>query len=112
MADTLKSFGIAYSSSASTWQAICTVPNTSGTYRTVLSISICNTHHTVNVTFDMALNKSGTRYFIYQDQSLPGGATFIHNDKIMMEQADIIQLLVPQGTADIEMVTSFLEQTA
>jgi len=117
MADTLKSN--LDKSNGTTAVDLCTVPNVSTTYNTILSVSICNTSAT-DFTFDLYLkdvsNRSSaganTLFYVYQDQSLPGKSTFIHNDKIMMQAQDILQIAMSASTADIEIITSFLEQTA
>ena len=79
---------------------------------TVLSVSLCNTHATNDETFSMSVKDGdSTEYFIYSVQSLPGGATFIHNDKIILMNGDTLNVVAPSGSADIDVVVSYLEQT-
>ena len=79
---------------------------------TVLSVSLCNTHATNDETFSMSVKDGdSTEYFIYAIQSLPGGSTFIHNDKIILMTGDTLNVVSPSASADIDVVVSYLEQT-
>ena len=79
---------------------------------TVLSVSLCNTHATNDETFSMSVKDGdSTEYFIYAIQSLPGGSTFIHNDKIILMTGDTLNVVSPSASADIDGVVSYLEQT-
>ena len=79
---------------------------------TVLSVSLCNTHASNDETFSMSVKDGdSTEYFIYSAQSLPGGTTFIHNDKIILMTGDTLNVVAPSGSADIDVIVSYLEQT-
>ena len=116
MADTLKNTMVR--SNGTSVVNLTTVADDSTTFQTILSISLCNDGST-DRTFDLVIkdpnNNHGlgadTLFFIYQDQSLPGGATFIHKDKIMLQQDEELYITASAGT-DIDIITSYLEQTA
>jgi hypothetical protein len=82
---------------------------------TILSISLCNTHLTVDEDFDIYCTTAGegTPRYVYKRQSLPALATFIHSDKIVLLQNE--ELWVgsnsdPDDTLGIHVVVSYLEQ--
>jgi hypothetical protein len=80
---------------------------------TVLSISICNTHATNDETFSIwrtDLNGSSNTIYVYHTQSLPALSTFIHNDKIVLHATTELWCGSPSASADIDVVTSYLEQ--
>ena len=118
MADTLKSkFDI---SAGTTAVELTSVANSATTYQTVLSISLCNTHATQDHTFDIYVKDvlgghdgggANTLYYLYMTQSLPALSTFIHNDKIILMNGDTLNVVSPSGSADIDVVVSYLEQT-
>ena len=116
MADTLKStYAVSISGSVVT---LLSVTDNSTEKLTVISLSLCNTVST-DRTFDMYIkdpnNNHGagahTLFYIYQDESLPGLATFIHNDKIVMQQDEELGIVLNAGT-DTNIHCSYLEQTA
>ena len=79
---------------------------------TVLSISVCETagnDETFSVWFT-DLDGSSNVAYVYFEQSLPGKSTFIHSDKIVLNATDELWLGSPSGSADIDVVTSYLEQ--
>jgi hypothetical protein len=78
---------------------------------TILSISICNTEADDDGTFDLYVDTdgSGTDAYIYKAQALPGGATFIHNDKIVLA-AGLKLGFVATASQDIDVVVTYLEQ--
>ncbi len=79
---------------------------------TVLSVSLCNTHASNDETFSMSVKDGdSTEYFIYVTQSLPAASTFIHNDKIILMNGDTLNVVAPSGSADIDVIVSYLEQT-
>ena len=79
---------------------------------TVLSVSLCNTHASNDETFSMSVKDGdSTEYFIYVTQSLPAASTFIHNDKIILMTGDTLNVVAPSGSADIDVIVSYLEQT-
>ena len=121
MADTLKSkFDI---SAGTTAVELTSVSNSATTYQTVLSISLCNTHATQDHTFDIYVKDvlgghdgggANTLYYLYMTQSLPALSTFIHNDKIMLQNDEELYMVLDSGTQGtaVHIITSFLEQTA
>ena len=90
--------------------AVC-MDGVSGDSQTVISISICNTHATNDETFDVEHTAAGggSGVYIYKGQSLPGGATFIHSDKIVVDDTDEIWVKAG-GSADIAVIVSYLQQ--
>ena len=107
MADTLKNeFGIAKTDTAYEETV------GSGETWTILSISICNTEAADDATFDVYVDTdgSGADAYIYKGQSLPGGATFIHSDKIVLTTGQKLGFVASSGQ-DIDVFTSYLEQT-
>ena len=112
MADTLKvAFATITSASgnASNEDLVLTGTNPACT---VLSVSLCNTHASNDETFSMSVKDGdSTEYFVYHTQSLPALATFIHNDKIILMNGDTLNIVSPSGSADIDVVVSYLEQT-
>ena len=86
--------------------------STSTTY-TVLSVSLCNTSgndRTFSMWHSDAASANAAK--IYEDQSLPAKATFIHNDKIVLEAEDELWVNASASSSTINYVVSFLEQTA
>ena len=82
----------------------------SGDSQTVLSISICETAG-ADETFSLQHTAAGggSAINIYKDQSLPAKSTFIHGDKIVVDDTD--QLLVTMGGAcTVHVVVSYLQQ--
>ena len=53
---------------------------------------------------------SGADAYIYKGQALPGGATFIHSDKIVLTTGQKLGFVASSGQ-DIDVFTSYLEQT-
>jgi len=79
---------------------------------TVLSVSLCNTHASNDETFSMSVKDGdSTEYFVYHTQDLPALATFIHNDKIILEASQELWVASPSASATIDVVISYLEQT-
>ena len=79
---------------------------------TVISISVCETAGNAE-TFSIwrtDLDGSSNVIYIYFEQSLPAKATFIHSDKIVLGATSELWLASPSGSADIDVVTSYLEQ--
>jgi hypothetical protein len=55
-----------------------------------------------------------TPIYIYRKQDIPALATFIHNDKIVLEASQELWIdyeSAPDGTDGIHIVVSYLEQT-
>ena len=90
--------------------AVC-MDGVAGDAQTVISISICNTSTSVNNTFDIVHTTAGgsSPIFIYLDQSLPAASTFIHNDKIVVDDTDEIWVKA-DGSADLDVIVSYLQQ--
>ena len=79
---------------------------------TVLSISLCNTHASNDETFSVSVKDGNTtEYFLYHTQSLPALSTFIHSDKIALLPTDTLNVVSPSGSADIDVIVTYLEQT-
>jgi len=79
---------------------------------TVLSVTLCNTHASNDETFSMSVKDGdSTEYFVYVTQSLPAASTFVHNDKIILMTGDTLNVVSPSGSADIDVIISYLEQT-
>ena len=86
---------------------------------TVISLSLCNTNATIDRTFDVYIKDpnnnqaagANTLFYLYQDESLPSKATFIHNDKLVLRQDEELTIVVNSGT-DTHIHCSYLEQTA
>lgn len=78
---------------------------------TILSISICNTEADDDATFDLYVDTdgAGADAYIYKAQSLPGGATFIHSDKIVLSAAQKLGFIAT-ASQDIDVYISYLEQ--
>ena len=89
--------------------AVC-MDGVSGDSQTVISISICETAGN-DETFDVLHTAAGggSGVYIYKGQSLPGGATFIHSDKIVVDDTDEIWVKAG-GSADIDVIVSYLQQ--
>ena len=89
--------------------AVC-MDGVSGDSQTVISISICETagnDETFNVLHTAGGGGSGV--YIYRTQSLPANTTFIHGDKIVVDDTDEIWVQAG-GTADIDVIVSYLQQ--
>ena len=78
---------------------------------TILSISICNTEADDDGTFDLYVDTdgSGADAYNYKAQALPGGATIIHSDKIVLA-AGLKLGFVATASQDIDVVVTYLEQ--
>ena len=92
---------------------VAVINGASSTTYTILSVSICEIAGNAE-TFSMFRTdggaSSGKRY-IYFEQSIPAKATFVHNDKIILMTGDTLNVVAPSGSADIDVVISYLEQT-
>ena len=78
---------------------------------TVLSLSICNITST-DITYDMYVtdNSGSSNFYVYDDQSLPGPSTFMHNSKIVLEANDVVYIQTSANVATT-VVASVLKQT-
>jgi len=85
---------------------------------TILSITLCNTDST-DRTFSLFLNDTDNTYgynanmdfYIYKDQSLPSGSTFVHNEKIVMKHNEELIVQLAQSTTGVHISITYLEQT-
>ena len=115
MSDTLKS--VFKVSTGGTELIPLEVENSSTTSFTILSILICNVSSS-DFTFNLYISDMAPNHiadnaplYLYQSQSLPGQATFIHNDKLVMMNEERLVLTTTGGT-DVKIHISYLEHTA
>jgi hypothetical protein len=78
---------------------------------TVLSITICETAGAAE-TFNLYVddNDGGTDHYIYHTQALGANETFEHTGRIILEATDMLGF-VTGGSADVDVVVSYLDQT-
>ena len=67
------------------------------------------TNTTGAVCMDGVSGGPGTQFYIYKAQSLPANSTFIHGDKIVVDDTDEIWVKAG-GTASIDVIVSYLQQ--
>jgi ribonucleotide monophosphatase NagD (HAD superfamily) len=92
----------------STAQTILTAG--SGKTVTIISMSLCETAG-ADETFDVYIDTaSGAHAYLYLEQSLPSKSTFVHNDKIILEAADHLDVHVNADGGDIDIIIAYLEQ--
>jgi hypothetical protein len=85
----------------------------SGDSQTVLSISICETGNaaeTFSLVHTAAGGISGAHSYIYIDQSLPAKSTFLHNEKIVVDDTDQLWVKAGDDTANLDVIVTFLAQ--
>jgi len=82
-----------------------------GDSQTVISISICNTSAN-DEEFHMLHTAAGgsSGYYIYHTQSLPAKSTFIHNDKIVVDDTNQIWVQCVDNSGDLDVIVSYLQQ--
>ena len=87
------------------------IDGASGKTYTVLSISICETAGAAE-TFNLYVmdDGGGTDNYIYHTQALGANATFVHNDRIVLEGTDELGFITG-GSANVDVTVSYLEQT-
>ena len=87
------------------------IDGTAGHTYTILSISICETAGNAE-TFDMYIDDDdgGTDHYIYKAQALAANATFEHTAKFVIEATDMLGFITG-GSADVDVVVSYLDQT-
>ena len=87
------------------------IDGASGHTYTVLSITICETAGAAE-TFDLYVDDDdgGTDHYIYKDQAIGAKETFVHNDRIVLEENDMLGFITASG-ADVDVVVSYLDQT-
>ena len=77
---------------------------------TVISISLCETAGAAE-TFDVLIDTgSGDDTYLYLEQSLPAKSTFVHNDKVILEADDHLDVHVNGDGGDIDVIISYLDQ--
>jgi hypothetical protein len=80
--------------------------------QTILSVSICetgNADETFSLLTTAAGGVGGAHSYIYIDQSLPAKSTFIHSDKIVVDDTDQLWVLAG-GACNIDVVVTYLQQ--
>ena len=84
---------------------------TSGHTYTILNISFCETAAAAEI-FDLYLDPLGgsNDTYIYKLQALAASATFEHTTRIVMNAADVLYGRTA-GSADVDVVISYLDQT-
>ena len=83
----------------------------SGHTVTIISMSVCNTHASNDETFDVYIDTgTGDHAYLYLEQSLPAKSTFVHNDKVILEADDHLDVHVATGGGDIDIIISYLDQ--
>ena len=87
------------------------IDGASGHTYTVLSITICETAGAAE-TFDLYVDDGdgGTDHYIYKTQALGANETFEHTGRIVLEATDMLGFITG-GSADVDVVVSYLEQT-
>ena len=78
---------------------------------TILNISLCETG-AADETFDLYIDPLGgsNDTYIYKLQALAASATFEHTTRIVMEATDVLYGRTA-GSADVDVVISYLDQT-
>ena len=94
---------------ATSVQALLTVG--AGPTATVLSVQICETAGEAE-TFNLLIDDGGggSDTYIYHTQALGANATFVHNDRIVMEATDHLSIITA-STSNIDVCVSYLLQT-
>ena len=108
MAETLQESGITVTDST----GAILVQGATDKRMTVFSVSICETAGN-DETFSLYrtdLDGSSNPKFIYHTQSLPANSTFVHSDKIVLGATSELWCASPSGSADIDVIASYLEQ--
>ena len=87
------------------------IDGASGHTYTILSITICETAGNAE-TFDLYIDDGdgGTDHYIYKSQTLAANATFEHTSKFVIEGTDMLGFITG-GSADVDVVVSYLDQT-
>ena len=82
-----------------------------GDSQTVLSVSICEISDVAEL-FDLWVGASGggSAFYIYKNQSIPANSTFVHNDKIVIDDTDELWCKVSTGTGNLDVIVSYLQQ--
>jgi len=77
---------------------------------TILSISICE-RAGADEAFNLFIKDDGgaSDYYIYDSQSLPAAATFVHSDKIILLTSDVLTIQF-DSAATAHVVIAYLDQ--
>jgi hypothetical protein len=83
----------------------------SGDSQTVISVSICEIAAAAEVfNLWVSVAGGGTPFYIYKNQDIAANATFIHNDKIVIDDTDELWCSVASGTGSLDVIVSYLQQ--
>ena len=90
---------------------VAVMDGVSGDSQTVLSVSICEISAAAEL-FDLWVGASGggSAFYIYKNQSIPANATFIHSDKIVIDDTDELWCKISTGTGNLDVIVSYLQQ--
>ena len=107
MAETLKTALVIVDDTASETDVLAA---TSSHTFTIMSISICERAGTDEL-FNLYIRDSAgvNDYYIYDSQSLPAAATFIHSDKIVLLTTDVLSIKF-DSAATAHVVIAYLDQ--
>ena len=109
MADTLKRYLQIITDGTNTK----VMPDDVNSTKTVLSVMICNTHATTDITFDLYATDAATDHAILNNQSLPAQSTFIWDSKLIFEiTAEHLKVDPSVSGPGIHVVTTYLDQTS
>jgi hypothetical protein len=111
MADTLKNIRVMHDAQAGT----AVLDGAASHIYTILSVSICNSHASNAEIFSMFVTTGGKAnpVYIYKLQPLPAQATFVHNDKIVLNASDELWVDYASDLDDtlgVHVVVSYLDQ--
>tara|TARA_R100000306_G_scaffold33083_1_gene34524 strand:- start:77 stop:403 length:327 start_codon:yes stop_codon:yes gene_type:complete len=82
----------------------------SGDSQTVISISICETAGADEIfSLVHCVSGGGSPFNIYKDQPLPAKSTFVHPDKIVVDDTDQLMVLMG-GACTVHVLVSYLQQ--
>jgi len=82
----------------------------SGDSQTVISVSICEIAAAAEVfNLWVGVAGGGSPIYIYKAQDIAANATFIHNDKIVIDDTDELWCSMV-GTGSLDVICSYLQQ--
>ena len=83
----------------------------SGDSQVILSVSICETAG-ADESFNMyhSVAGGGTPFYIYKAQSLPANSTFIHSDKIVVDDTQQIWVQCVDDSGNLDVIVTYLQQ--
>jgi len=79
---------------------------------TILSITICNNNSVAGETFHLYFedaSNSGSALYLTKNTVLNNNATFIWNDKLVLEAGDVLKLITADSS-DLMTLTSYIDQ--